>query len=213
MHFSPLHNPIPPSSIPALFVPSGVAFGQRLCDEVTEIYTWFISSWYTRIGTSSTRAEDETNEAIRKALSHIKRIAHVSLQGGAFLSEGEELWTIERLKEIIEAWNGGEMRKQELPHAFHRLIAELTGPNPKAKVVFQATELEYRLCLNPPLSQSPQLTDHYREVLAGIIQKVTPSLHDVHASGLSQGLSKILDNSSVSQDLSALFQEAVKRWI
>ncbi len=219
MGFTPLgnsfHSPLPsrPLQVNVLLPRSGVANGQRLYDEVTEVYTWYISSWYTPSVATSSLEGAQANETIRKTLSQIKRIAEVSIQGGSFLSEREEQKALDRLRDVLQDWNSGELRKQEIPHALYRLVDELTGQNPKARVVFQTTELEYRLCINPPQGQPPDLTERYRQVLAGNILKITPDLHDVHAGGISQGLSRVLEYSNPSDDLHSALQEAIRRWI
>lgn len=89
----------------------------------------------------------------------------------------------------------------------------MTQANPKAKVVAQTTELEYRLCINPSSEQSSILTQQYQEALSQIIHKIGPKLLDINASAISQGLSQILENLDTIEDFNRAIDEAIKHWL
>jgi hypothetical protein len=187
--------------------------GQRLFDNVTEFYSWYISSWYMADGGTASPETLQKSESTRKILSLIKRIAEVSKDGGNFLTETEEIIALNAFSNVLQDLNSGKLRKQNLPDALFEIIENLTRDNPKAKVVFQITELEYRLCINPPLGQSSELTVQYQQVLTQIIQGITPQLQDINASAIAQGLSQILENSSTAENFNNAINEAIKHWL
>lgn len=189
--------------------------GQQLFNDVTEFYSWYITCWYMSDSHSPPSAETtKKSDAIRIILSLIKRIAEVSMSSGKFLSELEERRAINELKNVVQDLNGGQLRKQNLPEALWKVLLSITDHNPKAKLVCQTTELEYRLCINPPDDQSPEMTMQYKTALAQIIQGITPQMRDINASAISQGLSQILDNNNLgSTDITKAIDEAVKYWL
>ncbi len=218
MSSSPLNTPAypPRPSQPILanaLLRPGAVPGQRLYDRVTEVYTWYVSNWYTFGKRTSDSNRFKADEQIRRTLTHIKRIADVSLQGGAFLSPKEEERTLEKLSDLIEDVRSGQTSRQELPDALLRLTSELTSHNPKAKLVFQATELEYLLCVNPAAGQPSDLTASYQQMLSQVIRQITPHMPDHNASAISQGLAKILEYGGRLGDLNHALYEAIKRWI
>jgi hypothetical protein len=187
--------------------------GQLLFSDVTEFYSWYVSCWYLSDGHYPSEEVTQRSETTRRILSLIKRIAEVSIQGGNFLSEIEEYHTIHALNNVFQDLNSGKLRKQNLPEALGEVLASIIEHNPKAKVVFQTTELEYRLCINPPADQPAELTAHYQKILAQIIQKITPQMRDINASAIAQGLSKILENHLGSKSIAEALNEAVKHWL
>ena len=183
--------------------PLKVVPGQRLFNEVTEVYIWYVSSsWYHMEGDSE-----------RNMLSRIKRIAEVSMQGGNYLSGQEDVEATTRLKDLFQDLNSGKLRRQDLPQALNEMLTQLTHTNPKAKVVSQATELEYRLCINPPPDQSPEVTEHYRQILLTIIQGITPQLTEINASAIAQGLTQILENFHTMDNFGNAISNAIRHWI
>lgn len=176
--------------------------GQELFDEVTDFYSWYITSWYDG-------AASEHGEATRKALSLIKRVSEVSMNGGNFLTEREESGALAALRNIFQDLHSGKLRKNHLPSALVHLMETLTRNNPKAKLVALTTELEYIHCINPPLSQSSEITVKYQQIFDSIIQSITPHMREINASALSRELSRFLENSTTTESL----QLAIKDWI
>lgn len=218
MSFSPLNTPgnppTPSQTTQANALPRpGAAPGQRLYDRITEVYTWYISNWYAFGRRAYESNRGDLDEQIRRTLTHIKRIADVSLQGGDFLTRSEEERTLAKLGDLIEDVSSGQTSRHELPDALARLTSELTSKNPKAKLVFQATELEYLLCINPIAGQPADLTASYEQMLSQIIRQITPQMPDHNASAISQGLAKILEQGNRLGDLNYALYEAIKRWI
>ncbi len=193
--------------------PSGAAHGHRLFDDTTEFYSWYVTSWYLSGNEPSFSESSQKSDAARKILSLIKRIAEVSMNGGYFLSEAEESKAVDGLSDIMQDLNSGRLRKQDLPEALLKLMFEMTESNPKAKVVAQTTELEYRLCINPSPEQSSALTQQYQEALSQIIHRINPKLLDINASAISQGLSQILENLDAIEDFNSAIHEAVRHWL
>ncbi|MBS0603642.1 MAG: hypothetical protein JSS60_01250 [Verrucomicrobia bacterium] len=191
----------------------GQPCGQQLFDDVTEFYSWYISSWYMASNEPSSSESSQKSDATRKILSLIKRVAEVSMSGGNFLSDKEESKAVDALSDILQDLNSGRLRKQDLPEALQQVMTDLTNDNPKAKVVFQTTELEYRLCINPAPGQSKELTGQYQQSLSLIIERITPEMRDINASAIAQGLSQILDNPETEIDISGAINKAVKDWI
>jgi hypothetical protein len=183
--------------------------GQQLFNDVTEFYCWYVSSWYMPDGHSEM---SKKGDATRKILSLIKRIAEVSINGGQFLTETEASKAVNELNNVIQDLNSGQLRKKDLPEALLQVMVNLTEQNPKAKVVCQTTELEYRLCINPPANQTSEVTAQYQKALANIIQGI-PKMRDINASAISQGLSQILDNSSGMKNVAEAINQAVKHWL
>jgi hypothetical protein len=193
--------------------PSGAAHGQRLFDDITAFYSWYVASWCLSTNEPSSSESAKKNDLARKVLSLIKRIAEVSMNGGYFLSEKEEIKAVNELSDILQDLNSGRLRKQALPTALVQLMGDLTNANPKAKVVWQTTELEYLLCINPSPGQSAAMTEQYRGTLSLIIQKINPEMRDINASAISQGLSQILENPDAITDFNSAISEAIKHWL
>jgi hypothetical protein len=191
----------------------GQPLGQRLFDDVTEFYSWYVSSWYMSDGETASTETLQKSESTRKVLSLIKRIAEVSMNGGNFLTEKEEMHALNQLSNILQDLNSGKLRKQDLPDALFLLLENLVQNNPKAKVVFQTTELEYRLCINPPPGQSSESMNQYQRVLNQIIQGITPQMRDMNASAIAQGLSRILENPDAVENINQAINEAIKHWL
>jgi hypothetical protein len=203
-------HPLPSSE---LLSRPGQPLGQRLFDDITEFYSWYVSSWYMSDGGTASIETLQRSESTRKILSLIKRIAEVSMNGGNFLSEKEETEALNQLSNILQDLNSGKLRKQALPDALFLVMESLTQNNPKAKVVFQTTELEYRLCINPPPGQSSELTTQYQQILTQIIQGINPHMRDINASAISQGLSQILENLGSVDNIHQSLNEAIKHWL
>lgn len=219
MSNNPIDNRFPPSFPPwttpsRAQVPSfGDIYGQRLFDDVTAFYSWYVSAWYLSSGEFVSSESSQKNDTTRKILSLIKRIAEVSMSGGGFLSEKEESRALDGLSEILQDLNNGSLRKQQLPEALLQLADTLTANNPKAKLVSQTTELEYLFCINPSPMQSTDLTQKYQQLFTLIIEKINPQMRDINASAISRGLSQILENPHRSADMSGKIHEAIKHWL
>lgn len=202
-------SPISPSPGSPLY-PS---CGQHLFNEAEKFYSWYVSSWYMSDGNSASAEMVSKSEVTKKTLSVIKRVAEVSMKEGKFLSEVEEQKVINELNAVFQDLNSGQLRKHDLPEALLKVLHHMMEHNPKAKLVCQTTELEYRLCINPPINQSEQLTQQYQKALERIIFGITPNLHDINASAISQGLSQILENHNGNHTIIEALEEAVKHWM
>ncbi len=193
--------------------PSGKHFGQRLFDDTTEFYSWYVSAWYmSEKGTASTEILQKS-ESTRKILSLLKRIAEVSMNEGGFLTEKEEANALNALCTIVQDLSCGNLRKQDLPRALFSILENLTQHNPKAKVVAQTTELEYLLCINPTPEQSSEITDQCQRLFTQIIQSITAEMREINASAIAQGLSRILENPSTIENMPQAIHEAIKHWV
>ena len=207
-------------SFPSGFVPGAEAisppeklFGQRLFDDTTEFYSWYVSAWYMSDKGTASAEILQKSESTRKILSLLKRIAEVSMSGGGFLTEKEEANALNELSTIIHDLSSGNLRKQDLPGALFSILENLTQNNPKAKVVAQTTELEYLLCINPPPEQSSEMTDQCQRLFTQIIQGITPEMRDINASAIAQGLSQILENPHAIENMPQAIHEAIKHWV
>jgi hypothetical protein len=187
--------------------------GQRLFDDITEFYSWYISSWYMSDGRTASPESLQKSESTRKILSLLKRIAEVSMNGGHFLTEKEEMRALNALSNILQDLSSGNLRKQDLPDALFQVLVNLTENNPKAKVVFQTTELEYLFCINPPSGQPSGLTMRYQQLFTQIIQGISPQMRDINASAIAQGLSRILENPNAIENINQAINEAIKHWL
>jgi hypothetical protein len=214
--------------VPGEFISSsGKPLGQQLFDDITEFYSWYISSWYMADGKTASVEILQKNESIRKILSLLKRIAEVSMNGGSFLREKEEIHVLNKLSNILQDLNSGKLRKHHLPNGLFQVLEGLTQNNPKAKVISQITELEYYFCINPPPGQSPESTIRYQKLFNQIIDKISPQMPDISASAIAQGLSRILESLNSVSDLASKasfatpsvkniyqeIQEAIRHWL
>jgi hypothetical protein len=207
-------GPIPqPILTKELISSSGQPLGQRLFDDTTEFYSWYVSSWYMSDGGAASAEILQKSESTRKILSLLKRIAEVSMNGGNFLTEKEEVHALNDLSNILQDLNSGKLRKQHLPDALFQVMEDLIQNNPKAKVVSQVTELEYYLCINPPAGQSLESTIQYQKVLNRVTERISPQMRDINASAIAQGLSQILENPSGVENIYQAIQEAIKHWL
>src|SRR5579872_5272218 len=121
--------------------------GELLESQISDFYAWYMA-W------DSIPCSHAKNF---QSLSQIKQIARVCLQGGAYLSEREEKHALESLNDLKNGLYDGTVQQQEIPGHLQRIISDLTFVNHKARLVSHTTELEYRLCIHPPLNQSPEI--------------------------------------------------------
>jgi hypothetical protein len=184
----------------------GQPLGQRLFDDITEFYCWYVTSWYRGL-------PSKEGESIPKILSVMKRVAEVSMNGANYLSEKEEIKAVDSLSNILQDLNSGKLRQQDLPEALMHVTSAMINHNPKAKVVSQTTELEYRLCINPDPAQPSDLTNKYQQTLSMIIEKITPEMRDSNATAIAQGLSQILAHPENFENTHEAIQQAVKDWL
>jgi hypothetical protein len=184
--------------------------GELLFDEITEFYSWYV---YACLDPTISQENSKSSHSIPKILSVMKRIAEVSMNGGNFLSQQDELRAIESLSNILHDLKSGKLRRQDLPDALKQITDTLTNGNPKAKVVSQTTELEYRLCINPSREQSSELTGKYQKILSRIIEKIGSGMPEINASAIAQNLLHILDNTPEITDIHEAIDEAVKHWL
>jgi hypothetical protein len=173
---------------------NGFRIGQKLYDDVTEIYTWYVTSWYMSDG------GHPADEPILRTLSLIKRVAEVSMRGGDYLTEKEEARSLAHLSTILNDLNDGSLRKQDFPDALKHALDLLTSSNPKAKVVSQITQLEYRHLIDPPADQSMEETEQYQKLFHRIIEGITPKMREIVASTISRGLTQALEDPDAIKD-------------
>ena len=177
--------------------------GQRLFDQISEFYAWYLS-WDI-----SPKVHAKTFEF----LSRIMRIAQVSKDWGHFLSDEEEQKALKLLSSLREELFDGLCRQQEIPQTLLNILQLLTNSNPKARLVARTNELEYILCVNAAPSQPPEIRTRYQLLLDHILNQITPNLRDTHAHAVSQGLSKIIENPNAIADIHAAILQATQRWL
>lgn len=185
------------SSFPESFQCSG----QRLFDQVSEFYAWYMSWDITP------KEHAETFEL----LSRIMRIAQVCRDGGLFLNEDEEQKALRSVSSLREELFDGHCRQQEIPQNLLKIIQALIT-NPKARLVAKTNELEYMLCIrSSPENESQALK--FQQILNEILNKITPTFLDIHAHAISQGLSKIIENIHTIDDVEDAIIQATKHWM
>ncbi|MBS0654137.1 MAG: hypothetical protein JSR39_11510 [Verrucomicrobia bacterium] len=177
--------------------------GQKLFDQVSEFYAWYMSWDITP------RDHAKTFEL----LSRIMRIAQVSKDGGLFLSDEDEENALKSLSSLREDLFDGLFHHQDIGQNLLKIIQMLTTTNPKARLVARTNELEYILCIYGPPSQNEEEKGRYQRLLDQILKKVTPSLLDTHAHAVSQGLLKIIENPNAIDNFHEAILQATKHWL
>lgn len=177
--------------------------GQRLFDQVSDFYAWYMS-WDI-----NPNAHAKTFEL----LSRIMRIAQVSKDWGLFLSIEEEEKALKLLGLLCEDLFDGLCRQEEIPQHLLKMIQLLTISNPKSRLVARTNELEYILCVHAQPSEPSEAKLRYQTLLNHILTQVTPQLLDTHAHAASQGLCKIIENPKAVKDIHAAILAAIERWL
>lgn len=183
--------------------PAHTPNGQILFEHTSSLFAWYV----TRDPFPQDHAET------RKNLAVIMRIAQASLDGGHFMSKSEESFAFDALSMVREKLGDGVISRTEIPKMLAKVIQELTEKNPKAKIIAQATQLEYAFCIHPVSPLSPKQTVYCRNLLNQMTSRVTPQLSESYAYAVVQRLSKILE-CSLSADLATKeLQETIKQWM
>lgn len=169
----------------------------------SELYAWY-ASWLT---------SPSTQPQIFEILSKILRIAHLSARGGRFLPKKEEKKAVNRLVQLKEDLYDRKIHHTAMDEVLLKILYLLVESSAKALVIAYATELEYRYLIRPRRKQCPEALEAMRATLAGVVAQLTPSLPEINAHAIAQGLAKILENRTPQKLVNGALQEAIKGWI
>ncbi|MBS0620032.1 MAG: hypothetical protein JSS61_01045 [Verrucomicrobia bacterium] len=186
-------GPLPPS------YPTPTSIGNRLQEDAAAFYVWYVSSCYAN--------PSEGGEATRRALSQIMRIAEVCKNGSACLTFDQEGRAIQDLTHVREAFLSGSLKFRELQQALGEVLWRLIESNPRARIVSQVTELEYRLLVNPQENLTNETAEECKTLIQNILERVSLGLSDLHAGALSRSLSSALSNTSNIQHVLGILKE------
>lgn len=175
--------------------------GQILFEQVADFYAWYLS-WV-----KTPQAHAKTFEL----LSRLMRIAQVSKDGGFFLSEEEEEKALKALSILRENLFDGLCRQHEIRESLLHMIQGLIAGNPKARLVARTNELEYILCIYAETSVEEKA--RYQRLFDEVLKKVTPSLLDIHAHAVSQGLLRIIEKPGAFENVEQAILKATEHWL
>ena len=176
--------------------------GRKLIQEIDEFYISY-GNW---------RTEYPENF---ECFSLIKRIAEVSFNTGAYLSEQDEKELIHRLSEIKEGLYAGNIKHRHIPGSMNHLILSLIEKNPKAKLVAYLIELEY--FLHGDTKPQTELKQQICALIGKILAKITPLLPDANAHAaakeLSMLLTKMMKNPHQEKEILQTLEYISKHWV
>ncbi|GAB4184486.1 MAG: hypothetical protein Tsb0015_00470 [Simkaniaceae bacterium] len=184
--------------------PSGSSFGNKLFENVSHFYAWYLS-WDSKPSNHT-----ETFEL----LSRIMRIAQVSKEGGNFLSSFQEKDALEAFSDLSDDLSYGKLENPEINDRLNKILAHLTDNNPKAKVVSYITSLEYLINIrNADIIPKPLLED-FKAQFSSLIEKLNPNLSDINAEAISRHLKEILQSPPGRfEDILSEIKDMTKKWL